>query len=529
MLKKLFGAADNPPLQEVLTEKIRTDGGTQPRAGLDQDTVNAYYQAMENGDTFPPMTIFYDGEHYWLADGFHRLAAMKRSHPLGIYTRADIRQGTQRDAILYSVGANANHGLPRSNEDKRRAILRLLDDSEWSQWSDREIARHCKVSAPTVAKYRNDLTVKIYSENNNGAQPERTYTTKHGTVASMRTANIGSNHQQPEPKPAPVMPEFNPNDPVWAVVEPTQEEANPAPPPTRPEYAPIHRLEALIREWLKLRTGGGDRTARRDITQKIKAADREEIKTVSTWLTERTDFRVSDFKQAVNNIHEQLRQQIEMESRATELEPVKFVLKSAAPAPEPAPAAPEPEPATNGNGDSDEWYTPAWLIDLARQVLGEIDLDPASSHEAQTVVKARRYWTKDQDGSRQAASAFHINWIVNNGPAWEPIRVWLNPPYSRYLLGKFVDKFLEQFAKTYIGAGLVLTNSVTDTNAWHKLAGHCTCMLFFHGRISFWGPNNIEGNGRNGQTIFYFGPDHQKFVEVFGSLGVMAWPKSIQQ
>ena len=34
---------------------------------------------------------------------------------------AEMRDGTWRDAVLYSVGANAAHGLPRTNEDKRRA------------------------------------------------------------------------------------------------------------------------------------------------------------------------------------------------------------------------------------------------------------------------------------------------------------------------------------------------------------------------------------------------------------------------
>jgi hypothetical protein len=65
------------------------------------------------------------------------------------------RAGDHDDALLFACGANASHGLPRSNEDKRKAVLLLLKSEKWSRWSDREIARRCKVSPPLVAKLRN--------------------------------------------------------------------------------------------------------------------------------------------------------------------------------------------------------------------------------------------------------------------------------------------------------------------------------------------------------------------------------------
>lgn len=42
--------------------------------------------------------------------------------------KADVREGTRRDGILHAVGANATHGNRRTNEDKRRAIVILLND-----------------------------------------------------------------------------------------------------------------------------------------------------------------------------------------------------------------------------------------------------------------------------------------------------------------------------------------------------------------------------------------------------------------
>lgn len=64
----------------------------------------------------------------------------------------------------------------------------MLNDDEWSRWSNIEIARQCRIDDKTVAKYRREITPEFRSED----QPtERTYTTKHGTTATMNTANIG--------------------------------------------------------------------------------------------------------------------------------------------------------------------------------------------------------------------------------------------------------------------------------------------------------------------------------------------------
>lgn len=151
-------------------DSIRTDGGTQARAGLDEATVAEYAEAWltlshrQNGFLeMPPIIVFHDGEAYWLADGFHRVEAYKRfvngpsasASPHAI--RADIRSGTRREAVLFACGANASHGLKRTTEDKRRAIERVLGDEEWRQWSDSEIARRVNVDHKTVASVRAEL------------------------------------------------------------------------------------------------------------------------------------------------------------------------------------------------------------------------------------------------------------------------------------------------------------------------------------------------------------------------------------
>ncbi len=139
-------------MARIAVAALRLDGGTQPRAGLDGNTVGEYAEALAAGAVFPPVVVFHDGADYWLADGFHRVRAAQSAELAEI--AADVREGTRRDAALYAAGANATHGLRRTNADKRRAVLTLLEDEEWRGWSDREIARRCGVTHPFVAKLR---------------------------------------------------------------------------------------------------------------------------------------------------------------------------------------------------------------------------------------------------------------------------------------------------------------------------------------------------------------------------------------
>jgi len=178
---------DTMTLRRISVSEIKINGGTQPRCEIDETLVSEYAEAMRGGAEFPAVVVFEDGVGFWLADGFHRTHAVRRAGIEEI--AAEIHPGTKRDAVLYSVGANAAHGKRRTNADKRKAVMTLLRDEEWGQWSDREIARQCAVDHSWVSKIRRtELTVdKPQSDD----APPRTYTTKHGTTATMNTANIG--------------------------------------------------------------------------------------------------------------------------------------------------------------------------------------------------------------------------------------------------------------------------------------------------------------------------------------------------
>jgi hypothetical protein len=133
--------------------KIRTNGGTQQRAEIDQDVIQDYAEIL---DELPPVTVFEDNAGaYWLADGFHRLKAAFFAGRDSI--QCDVRSGSRRDAVLYSVGANARHGLRRSNADKRKAVMTLRSDKEWARWSNQEIARQCAVSQAMVSVLRRNV------------------------------------------------------------------------------------------------------------------------------------------------------------------------------------------------------------------------------------------------------------------------------------------------------------------------------------------------------------------------------------
>lgn len=203
------GAGANPEdkidewLVDIAIDKIRTDGGTQARAALSEETIGNYTAALMMGDRFPPITVFFDGEFHWLADGFHRLEAHRRAGNPAIW--ADYRRGTRRDAVLYAAGANAQHGLPRNNADKRRAVEVVLQDPEWAKWSDREIAERVAVSHTLVATIRRELS-------GNGFQmPQERLAHRGGTTYTFQPAQPKGEQTAPEMEQA-------------SLVEPAEEE-----------------------------------------------------------------------------------------------------------------------------------------------------------------------------------------------------------------------------------------------------------------------------------------------------------------
>ena len=137
--------------------KIRIDGNTQPRIAINNETIVAYSELLDDGGKLPPVKLFFDGADYWLADGFHRYHAHKKSGHTGI--EGDVTQGTRRDAFIYSLGANHDHGLPRTVEDKRKSVMAALNDAEFGIKPSRNIADLCKVSHTFVQRVQKSIEI----------------------------------------------------------------------------------------------------------------------------------------------------------------------------------------------------------------------------------------------------------------------------------------------------------------------------------------------------------------------------------
>jgi hypothetical protein len=208
ILEDVLSAATAPTLLSI--DQIKIDGGTQMRAMLNEETVREYLAEMQpiGWSQFPPIVAYYDGSEYWLADGFHRLEAYRRAaaevEQPADQIPADVRAGTRREAILYAAGANAQHGLRRTNADKRRAVETLLRDDEWRQWSDRVIGHACAVDPSFVGRVRRSLTVDgLQSTARTGADGRTINTANIGTP---RTYASGLPKLEIPLKPAPVQP-----------------------------------------------------------------------------------------------------------------------------------------------------------------------------------------------------------------------------------------------------------------------------------------------------------------------------------
>jgi phage N-6-adenine-methyltransferase len=165
------------------------------------------------------------------------------------------------------------------------------------------------------------------------------------------------------------------------------------------------------------------------------------------------------------------------------------------------------EKGASGTGDN-EWYTPGEYLAAARDVLGEIDLDPASSEAAQRVVEAKRFFSKEDNGLTQP-------WHGN---------VWLNPPYTQPEIAQFSSKMVEETSAGRVKAGIMLTHNYTDTAWFHGLAASADAICFTRGRVKFYNGSGDIAAPTQGQTFFYFGPDADGFSERFASIGFIAKP-----
>jgi len=154
--------------------------------------------------------------------------------------------------------------------------------------------------------------------------------------------------------------------------------------------------------------------------------------------------------------------------------------------------------------DSYEWYTPEEYIEAVREVLGWINLDPASCEEANTIVKAETFFTKKDDGLSQ-------DWFG---------RVFLNPPYNMPLVEQFTARAIREYENGDVEEAIVLVNNATDTG-WFQTLLDSYPACFTRGRVKFWTSEGPNLGARQGQVFFYLGHNPARFAEVFSQFGIV--------
>jgi len=150
-----------------------------------------------------------------------------------------------------------------------------------------------------------------------------------------------------------------------------------------------------------------------------------------------------------------------------------------------------------------EWYTPQEYIDSAVNVMGNIDVDPASNSVANVIIKADTYYTLEENGLAK-------EWLG---------KVWMNPPYSTGLISRVSEKLLEQLEIGNTKEAIVLVNNATDTKWMQIMLKSCNAICLLEGRIHFWNIDNDKVGPLQGQVIIYFGENIDGFAESFKTHG----------
>lgn len=160
--------------------------------------------------------------------------------------------------------------------------------------------------------------------------------------------------------------------------------------------------------------------------------------------------------------------------------------------------------ANHAETEGDDWCTPIEYVDAVREVLGTIDLDPATNEYGQSIIGASKFYTKQDDGLAHE---------------WRG-RVFLNPPYSVPMIDRFASKLLAEYMTGNVTEAIVLTNNSTETQWFQGLLSVCQVVCFPSRRLKFWKNGNEVFATRQGQAFFYFGTS-DKFAKVFATFGTV--------
>lgn len=139
------------------------DLSLQTRAGTDAETIDNYAEAMADGAQFPDVTVFTDGETYWLADGFHRVLAAKSNGKTAI--SADVRKGTENDAVVFGGTANNKQGKRPTRADVQHFMQMVWERREaifGGTPTGGNLAERCGVSRATGERFVREMLAAMH-------------------------------------------------------------------------------------------------------------------------------------------------------------------------------------------------------------------------------------------------------------------------------------------------------------------------------------------------------------------------------
>lgn len=165
---------------------------------------------------------------------------------------------------------------------------------------------------------------------------------------------------------------------------------------------------------------------------------------------------------------------------------------------------------------SNEWYTPAQYVEAAREVMGDIDLDPASCAMANQTVKATHYYTKEDNGLSKP-------WYG---------RVWLNPPYAldrkanglyKSSIEVFSTRLLHEYQICNVSEAILLVMATINSQWFNAMWNYPIC--FADHIVKFSGKKTNPKTPlmhRQGTVFVYLGPNEQRFIDIFSQFGTIA-------
>ena len=186
-------------VKEIPLDQIFENPTIQSRLEKSEKTIFQYSLSLAKGDQFPAIDVFEAGTGYLLVDGGHRKEAYLLEDRDTIL--AQIHQGGATEALIFAAGANAKHGLLRSNQDKHRVVENVLKHPELGKMSNNKIAEICAVSQPFVGRVRWQLTC-------NGFKFDSVRVSSNGR--EIQTASIGQKKLSAKPKAKPEAADASP-------------------------------------------------------------------------------------------------------------------------------------------------------------------------------------------------------------------------------------------------------------------------------------------------------------------------------